>query len=68
MFKTFIKGKMNRHYAMKLFLIYEAEDVISPFLMSQAFEEIQKIDIPDDCEEFHSEFLENFKTLTIDEL
>ena len=53
---------------MKLFLMYEAEDVISPFLMSQAFEAIQKIDIPDDCEEFHSELLENFKSLTIDEL
>ena len=53
---------------MKLFLMYEAEDVISPLLMSQAFEAIQKIDIHDDWEEFHSEFLENFKSLTIDEL
>jgi hypothetical protein len=36
--------------------------------MSQAFEAIQKIDIPDDCEEFHSELLENFKSLSIDEI
>jgi hypothetical protein len=59
---------MNRHYAMKLFLMHEAEDVISPFLMSQAFEAIQMIDVPDECSEFHLEFLENFKSLTIDEL
>ena len=68
LFKTFSKGKMNRHYAMKLFLMYEAEGIISPILMNQAFEAIQMIDVPGDCKDFHSDFIENFKSYKVDDL
>ena len=54
---------------MKVFLMYEAEALTSPFLMNQAFEAIQILDVPGDCEEFHNELLEQqFESLPMDEL
>jgi hypothetical protein len=68
LFKTFSKGKNHRHYAMKLFLMYEEKEIVSPFLMNQAFEAIKIIDVPDDCQDFHSNFLDVFKQSSIEDL
>jgi hypothetical protein len=46
---------------MKLFLKYEAEGLTSPFLMNQAFEAIEILDVPGDCEEFHDGLLDQFE-------
>jgi hypothetical protein len=39
-FKTFLKDDVNRHYAMKIFLMNKNAPVISPLLMYQAFDAI----------------------------
>ena len=46
MFKTFLKGGSQKHYALKIFLMNENNSVISPILMNKAYQAIQNKDVP----------------------
>lgn len=48
-FKTFLKNDVNRHYAMKIFLMNEKFPITSPLLTYKAFEAIQKVEVPSEC-------------------
>ena len=53
---------------MKIFLMHEQASFTSPILMSQAYQAIRQLDVPDDCLEINEEFLEDFPRLTINQL
>ena len=36
--------------------------------MDKAYQAIQKLDVPEEYEDFHEEFLDNFTRLTVDQL
>ena len=53
---------------MKVYLKYEAEGLTSPHLMDQAFAAITMMDVPAESREFHQGLLDQFESLSIDEL
>ena len=67
-FKTFLKGDVNMHYAMKIFLMHDQGSLTNPILMSHAYQALQKMDVPEDCTEIHEDFVVNFPRLTVDQL
>ena len=45
-FKTFLKSEVNRHYAVKIYLMHEKFRVTNPLVMNQALEAIRRIVAP----------------------
>jgi hypothetical protein len=64
LFKNFLKNDFNKHYAMKIFLLYEKLPVSCPIKMNQAYEEFQRLDIPENCQDIYEELLDNFTSKT----
>ena len=53
---------------MKIFQMHEQPSLTSPLLMDKAYQAIQKLDVPEEYEDFHEEFLVSFTRLTVDQL
>lgn len=53
---------------MKIFLMHEQPSLTSPLIMNKAYQAIKNLDVPDECQDFHTEFLETFTRLTVDQL
>jgi ABC-type enterochelin transport system permease subunit len=67
LFKTFLKGDANRHYAMKIYLMYDKQDsILSPILFSQINEYLKNLVAPESCKEIHAEIVESFSRFTSD--
>jgi hypothetical protein len=45
---------------MKIFLMHEQAAVTSPIIMNKAFQAIQELDVPDECQDIQQELLEGF--------
>jgi FixJ family two-component response regulator len=63
--KNFLKNDVSKHYAMKIFLLDEKLPVISPIKMNQAYEELQKIVVPENCQENHTGLINDFTSKTV---
>ena len=45
---------------MKIFLMHEQAALTSPIIMNKAFQAIQELDVPDECQDKHQELYEGF--------
>ena len=46
---------------MKIFLMHEHTSLTSPYLTDKAFSALKKLDVPEESQEIHEEFLDDFK-------
>jgi hypothetical protein len=49
--KIFLKNKVSKHYAVKIFFMNENPSVKCPIELNKAYEDIQSLDAPGECEE-----------------
>jgi len=53
---------------MKIFLMHIQPSLKSPLLKDKAYQGIKKLDVPEEYQEFHEEYLVEFPRLTVDQL